>query len=99
MTRNSMLIVSNPPYVPAADMPTLQPEVREYEPHLALTDGGTGLSIIKRIVAGAPAYLRPGGSLLLEFGFSQSAAVRAAFDSAIWATRRYFGLTIRELIG
>lgn len=78
------VITSNPPYVPAADLPTLQPEVREYEPHLALTDGGSGLSIIERIVAGAPAYLRHGGSLLIEFGFGQSAAVRAAFEPAIW---------------
>lgn len=78
------VVVSNPPYVPAADLPALQPEVREHEPHLALTDGGSGLSILERIAAGAPHYLRPGGSLIMEFGYGQTAGLMPAFDNANW---------------
>ena len=80
------LIVSNPPYVPIADIETLQPEVRDHEPHQALTDGSTGLSIIEKIVAGAPDHLVPSGYLLMEIGFGQSAAVEALFDTNIWQT-------------
>ena len=78
------LIVSNPPYVPRADIETLQPEVREHEPHLALTDGSNGLSIIERIVAGAPDYLIPNGYLLMEIGFGQHEAVEHLFDRNVW---------------
>ncbi len=77
-------VLSNPPYVPAADLPTLQPEVREYEPHLALTDGGTGLSLIKKIVNETPQHLKPGGYLIMEFGFGQAPDVRSAFEPTIW---------------
>src|SRR6476620_1306428 len=59
------LIVSNPPYVPAAEMDGLQPEVLAFEPRTALTDGADGLTIIERIVARAPAFLSAGGSLVL----------------------------------
>lgn len=78
------LIVSNPPYVPAAEIAGLQPEVRTFEPLSALTDGGDGLSIIERIIRGAPKYLSPGGGLMLEIGFGQAAQVAAMFDAAIW---------------
>lgn len=78
------LIVSNPPYVPLADIATLQPEVRDHEPHVALTGGSSGLSIIKRIVAGAPEYLKPQGHLLIEIGFGQHERVDSLFDRGIW---------------
>jgi release factor glutamine methyltransferase len=78
------LIVSNPPYVPAADIETLQPEVRDHEPHIALTDGSTGLSIIERIVVGAPEHLKPGGYLLMEIGFGQHEMVDRLFDRTVW---------------
>lgn len=81
---NFDVVVSNPPYVPAADIPSLQPEVRDHEPLGALTDGGSGLSLIRQIVEGSPLYLKPGGSLIMEFGFGQSAAVKAMFDPVIW---------------
>jgi release factor glutamine methyltransferase len=80
------VVVSNPPYVPAADIGGLQPEVRVFEPHIALTDGEDGLSIIKRIIEGAPAFLVPGGRVLLEFGFGQSERVEAMFDTSIWSS-------------
>ncbi len=59
------VIVSNPPYVPRGELDTLSPEVRR-EPRLALDGGEDGLAISRRIVEGAPARLRPGGTLVLE---------------------------------
>lgn len=78
------LIVSNPPYISAAEMPFLQSEVRDYEPAKALTDGADGFSIIKKIIADAPRFLEKNGFLLLEIGFNQSARVRAMFDESVW---------------
>ena len=78
------LIVSNPPYVPHEDLSGLQPEVRDFEPLAALTDGRDGLSIIRRVIAGAPERLEPGGSLLIEIGFGQGDSVRSMFDPKLW---------------
>jgi release factor glutamine methyltransferase len=69
------LIVSNPPYIAAAEMPALSPEVRDHEPHLALTDGADGLTAYRALAAQTPAHLAPGGRLLLEIGPTQGAAV------------------------
>ena len=78
------LIVSNPPYVPVEEIGSLQREVRDFEPHLALTDGGNGLSIIEKIIQRSPFYLKPQGHLVLEIGINQSDAVTAMFDPEIW---------------
>jgi release factor glutamine methyltransferase len=78
------LIVSNPPYIPFADIEGLQPEVREYDPMIALTDGLDGLGILRRIVIGAPAFLNPNGYLLVEFGIAQSGDVKTMFLDHIW---------------
>jgi release factor glutamine methyltransferase len=78
------LIVSNPPYVPEPDIEGLQPEVRDHEPHLALTDGRDGLSIIAEIVQRAPEFLLPGGHLLVEFGFGQAEAVWKMLPVRVW---------------
>ena len=69
------LIVSNPPYIAAEEMAGLSPEVREWEPHLALTDGGDGLAAYRAICGAAPAHLTPGGHLLVEIGPTQGVAV------------------------
>lgn len=69
------LILSNPPYIPSAEIDRLQPEVARYEPRGALDGGVDGLSAIRAIIGQAPGYLRPGGHLLLEIGHDQSAAV------------------------
>ncbi|HEY0213908.1 MAG TPA: peptide chain release factor N(5)-glutamine methyltransferase [Paenirhodobacter sp.] len=69
------LIVSNPPYIAAAEMPDLAPEVRDWEPHLALTPGGDGLDAYRIIARQAAVMLTPGGRLLLEIGPTQAAAV------------------------
>lgn len=65
------LIVSNPPYIAAREMPGLAPEVRLHDPHAALTDGADGLTACRAIVARAGAHLRPGGRILLEIGPTQ----------------------------
>lgn len=76
------LILSNPPYIAAKEMPTLAPEVHDWEPHLALTPGGDGLEAYRHIAAGAPARLLPGGRLIVEIGPSQGPAVAALFAGA-----------------
>jgi len=69
-------LVANPPYVAEAEWETLQPEIRNHEPREALVAGPEGAEVIERIVQGAPAYLKPGGTLLVEIGASQGPAVR-----------------------
>jgi len=73
------LIVSNPPYIPAADIATLEPEVRDYEPQAALDGGADGLDFYRTIIPAAPGHLHPGGWLLLEIGAGQSGAVTEMF--------------------
>jgi release factor glutamine methyltransferase len=63
------LIVSNPPYVPLAQRESLQREVRDYEPDVALFAGETGFELYDRIAADAPRVLRAGGWLVMELGF------------------------------
>ncbi len=73
------LIVSNPPYVPLGDLHGLQREVRDYEPHMALFAGPTGLEVYERLVADAARVLRPGCRLVMELGFGTSGRVAAMF--------------------
>lgn len=75
------LIVSNPPYIAADEMAGLSPEVREWEPHLALTPGGDGLDAYRAIAAGACAHLVAGGRIAVEIGPTQGPAVCAIFAS------------------
>lgn len=78
------LIVSNPPYIPPADIANLQAEVRDFEPLNALTDGADGLSIIEKIVRQSPKTLLPKGFLLMEIGFGQAEKVLKLMDSDVW---------------
>jgi len=71
------LIVSNPPYVPDDEYARLEPNVREYEPEIALRGGRDGLDVVQRLVDGAPPLLRPGGALVLEVGQGQAEVVAA----------------------
>lgn len=75
------VLVSNPPYVPATDRPSLQREVRDYEPPVALYGGPTGLEIYERLIADAARVLQPGGWLLMELGYNSLDAVRAMLES------------------
>ena len=78
------LITSNPPYVAESDLPHLQREVREHEPRAALTPGGDGLSVIRRLVTEAPRFLDAGSHLLFEIGYNQHEAVASLIDPRVW---------------
>lgn len=78
------LIVSNPPYIAEHEMPTLQREVRDWEPRLALTDGGDGLQFYRRLLNEAPTYLKPQGYLILEMGYQQVEMIKALVDRNVW---------------
>ena len=79
------LIVSNPPYVSEAALSGLQREVRDHEPLVALSPGPDGLSVIRRLLAEAPGYLKPQGHLLMEIGFDQGETVRGLIDETVWS--------------
>ena len=70
-------IVSNPPYIPASDAPTLHPQVRDHEPSLALFAGSQGLDIYRRLIPQAHALLKPRGLLALEIGHGQRDSIAA----------------------
>jgi len=74
------LILANPPYVSENDFATLEPNVRDYEPRVALVAPGEGLAILRRIAEGAPAHLLPRGALGMEIGSGQGADVRALLE-------------------
>ncbi|MBW4612046.1 MAG: peptide chain release factor N(5)-glutamine methyltransferase [Desmonostoc vinosum HA7617-LM4] len=69
-------MVSNPPYIPTSTLSSLQPEVVNHEPHLALNGGTDGLDCIRHLVETSPQYLRPGGVWLIEMMAGQADAVR-----------------------
>lgn len=77
------LIVSNPPYIAAGEVPGLSAEV-QCEPKLALDGGEDGLDVIRRIVSCAADYLNPRGTLALEIGTGEASAVCALFDARVW---------------
>lgn len=76
------LIVSNPPYIAADELPSLAPEVLGFDPQMALTPGGDGLDPYRKIAAGALAHMDPGGRILVEIGFRQGRAVSDIFAAA-----------------
>ena len=71
------MILSNPPYIPTADIAGLMPDVRSYEPHLALDGGADGLNIYRRLMSEAPALLKDGGAIAVEVGIDEARAVAA----------------------
>lgn len=75
-------ILSNPPYIPAGELATLEPAVRNYDPWLALDGGADGLDFYRRIAREVRAFLRPSGWLGLEVGAGQAEAVLALLDAA-----------------
>jgi release factor glutamine methyltransferase len=78
------LIVSNPPYIPSAEIATLQPEVRDFDPRAALDGGADGLDFYRKLAAEAQPFLKPGGKIMLEFGDGQADAVRKIFEAEKW---------------
>lgn len=75
------MILSNPPYIPSAVIPELDPEVREHEPVLALDGREDGLYFYRRIVDEARSYLCPGGWICLEIGYDQGEALENMLKS------------------
>jgi release factor glutamine methyltransferase len=84
------LILTNPPYVPEADRDKLQPEVRNFEPAIALFGGPDGLDVIRALVRSAAAGLAPGGQLVMEVGMGQADEVTRLLtaERLIWRETR-----------
>ena len=78
------LIASNPPYVSAGVLAGLQREVRDHEPLVALSPGPDGLSMIRRLLHEAPAFLKQNGYLIMEIGFDQGETVQSLVDTGVW---------------
>ncbi len=82
-------IISNPPYVSGREVQTLQREVRNWEPHLALTDFGDGLSFYRNLLNTAPSRLKPGGHLICEMGYTQSAEIMTLIGLGNWGEPKF----------
>jgi len=78
------LIVSNPPYIPSAEIETLAPEVRDHDPRAALDGGEDGLDFYRMLAEHGAIWLRPTGAMMLEFGDGQAAALREIFSNHGW---------------
>lgn len=78
------LIVSNPPYIPTAEIETLQPEVKDHDPRMALDGGSDGLDFYRLMAAEAPAHLSPEGRLIVEFGDGQARAITEILTRENW---------------
>jgi release factor glutamine methyltransferase len=80
------ILIANAPYVPTAEIALMPPEARDHEPRVALDGGRDGLDVVRRVIAGAPEWLAPGGHLLVEAGTRQApAAVAAAVAAGLTA--------------
>jgi release factor glutamine methyltransferase len=78
------LIISNPPYIPTAEIDTLEPEVRDFDPRGALDGGVDGLDFYRRFAIEARDFLMPGGKIMLEFGDGQGDSIRQIFEAQNW---------------
>ena len=78
------LIVSNPPYIASVEIETLEPEVRDFDPRAALDGGADGLDFYRRLAKEAPAFLKPDGKIMVEFGDGQADAIKNIFVSEKW---------------
>jgi release factor glutamine methyltransferase len=78
------LIISNPPYIPSAEIATLPPEVRDFDPHAALDGGADGLDFYRKISTEAERFLKPDGKIMVEFGDGQADAIKRIFEGEKW---------------
>ena len=95
------LLISNPPYITEAEMPLLEPSVRDYEPHMALNGGNDGLDFYRAIVINYTAAIKPGGYICFEFGLGQHEAVcwiLEAYDYEIIRLQKDAGGIIRAVM-
>lgn len=74
------VLTANPPYIRIDELPDLQPEVRDFEPEIALLAGRSGTEIAERIIHAAPTYLRNGGLLIMEMGLGQAESLRKCIE-------------------
>jgi len=74
------VVVASTPYVPSEAVAAMPPEAREHEPRVALDGGGDGIDVVRRLAAGAPAWLRPGGRMLVECAEHQRLSARDALE-------------------
>lgn len=88
------LIVSNPPYIARGAIALLDPEVRDFDPRLALDGGADGLDAYRAIAASVPPLLAPGGRLIMELGVGQAPPVTALFEAA-----KFIVLSVRNDLG
>jgi len=104
------LIVSNPPYITKAELPALAPEVRDFEPRLALDGGVDGMEFYRKIAAGLARWLAPQGEVILEVDAGQAEAVEAiiveamriearSIEAGTRAARRAACARLRDLAG
>lgn len=82
--RSFDLIISNPPYIPSAEIATLEPEVRDFDPRTALDGGPDGLDFYRALAAHARPYLKAEGRIMLEFGDGQADAIKKIFEGEKW---------------
>jgi len=95
------LILSNPPYIATEEILTLEPEVRDHDPRLALDGGADGLDFYRRLAAEAADWLAPGGKMMLEFGEGQTPALEKIFAGQNWvveAVREDYSRRARFLV-
>jgi release factor glutamine methyltransferase len=78
------LIISNPPYIPSAEIATLEPEVRDFDPRAALDGGVDGLDFYRKLAMESKPFLKPGGKIMLEFGDGHADAIRKIFEKEKW---------------
>jgi len=78
------LIVSNPPYIPSAEIETLDPEIRDHEPRGALDGGPDGMDFYRRFATEARAFLQPQGKLMTELAADSAEGARQAFENEKW---------------
>ena len=81
---NFALILSNPPYIASAEIETLDPEVRDFDPRAALDGGADGLDFYRRLASEAATRLKPAGKIMVEFGDGQAEVIKKIFESEKW---------------
>jgi release factor glutamine methyltransferase len=78
------LLISNPPYIASAEIETLEPEVKDFDPRSALDGGADGLDFYRRLAAEAKPFLKPDGKIMLEFGDGQTDDIKKIFEGEKW---------------
>jgi len=78
------LLISNPPYIASAEIETLDPEVKDFDPRGALDGGADGLDFYRRLAAEAKSFLKPDGKLMVEFGDNQAEDIKKIFTAQKW---------------